>query len=367
MNRMYDMDFLRSVAMFLGILLHGTGFLLPADVWPVHVQPYVDNRSLRENPYSYVFSMIHGFRIPLFFVLSGFFSTMLLRKRGLKYLAMHRVRRVGLPFLAATVTIIPVTSWLFLGDAFNPASWTIAWISHTWHVWFLWYLLWLTAGFVVLSRCGLTFSHPLWWLVIPVSFVPQYLMRQPVFGPDSADALLPDPVILSFYAIFFVLGAMLYSRWVTPRPLWTIALLPAILLFFPVGMLFMDTGDSGLSEPWIRSVSATCQAGFAWSMCFGMMGLFRWIASGARAWVQYMSDSAYWIYLSHLPLVVLLQMLLVDWAFNPHLKYLTVCLVTPAVLLLVYHVAIRYTAVGTMLNGKRIRLQSPGGRVRTSG
>ena len=43
-----------------------------------------------------VFSAIHGFRMPVFFLLSGFFTAMLCQKRGLGGLLLHRAKRIAL-------------------------------------------------------------------------------------------------------------------------------------------------------------------------------------------------------------------------------------------------------------------------------
>ena len=50
--------------------------------------------------------------MPVFFVLSGFFTAMLWRGRGLKSLLSHRFRRVLLPFLLGLVTIVPAVNWI---------------------------------------------------------------------------------------------------------------------------------------------------------------------------------------------------------------------------------------------------------------
>ncbi|MFM1558046.1 MAG: acyltransferase family protein [Roseibacillus sp.] len=52
---------------------------------------------------------IHGFRLPLFFLVSGFFTAMLWRHRGLKELVKLRSKRILLP-LAIFVPII----WILL-------------------------------------------------------------------------------------------------------------------------------------------------------------------------------------------------------------------------------------------------------------
>ena len=68
-----------------------------------------------------VFSALHGFRMPLFFVMSGFFSAMLLHRRGRGSLVKHRFHRVFLPMLLGMVTIVPATNWIS-GIAISSAS-----------------------------------------------------------------------------------------------------------------------------------------------------------------------------------------------------------------------------------------------------
>ena len=90
-------------------------------------------------------------------------------------------------------------------------------------------------------------------------------------------------------------------------------------------------------------------------MCFGSMGLFRWIASKERFWVRYLSDASYWLYLCHLPLVIGAQMLLVRWPVSVHLKFVLISTAVVAFLLLPYQTGVRYTVIGTILNGPRTR------------
>ncbi len=50
-----------------------------------------------------------------------------------------------------------------------------------------------------------------------------------------------------------------------------------------------------------------------------------------------------------------MQMVLVNLTLNVHLKVLLICLVVSGILLLIYAWGVRYTWIGTILNGKRIR------------
>ena len=104
-KRFHDLDALRAFAMLLGIVLHGalSFFPVPTSIWPAQDlhQPEINvptvlaaplesaglKVSADYSPYEFILHAIHGFRLPLFFLVSGFFTAMLWRNRGLKQLA----------------------------------------------------------------------------------------------------------------------------------------------------------------------------------------------------------------------------------------------------------------------------------------
>src|SRR3954469_12900457 len=86
-----DFDALRAGAMLLGIVLHASLSFFPS-YWMV-----TDRR--QRAGFGVLLSAIHGFRMPRFCIMSGFFSAMLLHKRGRGVLVKHRFHRVFLPLL----------------------------------------------------------------------------------------------------------------------------------------------------------------------------------------------------------------------------------------------------------------------------
>ena len=100
--------------MLLGIGLHAALSFVPMSLWMVS-----DTR--QNSAFGIAVSAVHGFRMPLFFVMSGYFSAMLLDRRGRASLIKHRFRRVFLPLLLGMVTIVPATNWIS-GVAMSSAS-----------------------------------------------------------------------------------------------------------------------------------------------------------------------------------------------------------------------------------------------------
>jgi peptidoglycan/LPS O-acetylase OafA/YrhL len=94
---------------------------------------------------------------------------------------------------------------------------------------------------------------------------------------------------------------------------------------------------------------------YAWLMTFGLMGLCEAALHSERPRVRYVSDSSYWLYLVHLPLIIVGQMLLRDVDLPALVKLAALLGVASAILLLSYRSLVRYTWIGRMLNGPRTR------------
>jgi len=94
---------------------------------------------------------------------------------------------------------------------------------------------------------------------------------------------------------------------------------------------------------------------YCWLMTFGFIGFFRFFFSGESRLVRFVSDSSYWLYLAHQPLVISLQIILADWDIPIIIKFPLICVITAVILLLTYRYIVRYSFIGTILNGKRVR------------
>ena len=131
---------------------------------------------------------------------------------------------------------------------------------------------------------------------------------------------------------------------------WAIAVAPMIPIFF-AGFYFEFESEAGFAH----LASSVLQVVYAWAMCFGLMGLFKIIASKDRIWVRYISDASYWIYLWHLVLIYGAQWIAAELMFNVHLEVAFIIIIVTGALLVVYQFGVRFTWIGTMLNGPRAR------------
>ncbi|TWT81015.1 Glucans biosynthesis protein C [Planctomycetes bacterium CA13] len=510
-SRRHDLDALRAVAMLLGIVLHATLSFIPGpNVWVV-----------RDTQSSEVFGLflgaIHGFRMPLFFLLSGFFTMMLFRKRGIKSLLVHRFKRIFLPMMIGLFTIIPAT-WIvsaYVNSKVNSSESTSSKIENAdvlmatamgnsrrieqlldegvdvdttddkgttplmlaalfgrseaaellidrganvsaktkkgetvemmlhvnyelteWigslldidlareaveqgrieialmlppgeltgvdlkseaietdpleagmtgllaalyyipvfgHLWFLWFLCWFVIGFSVLVPIGKLISWPqlsrgysaliaksrswvscLW--LIPITMIPQSFMGDQGlgFGPDTSIGLLPIPAVFAYYAIFFAFGAIYYDAADDQGQMgrhWAVTIPFCLLVLFPIGLSTAQHLE-GIG----RVTNVFVQVAYAWLLSFGLMGVFgRYFPTKSNT-MRYLSDSSYWLYLAHIPLIILVQYWVREYEISSFVKFPLVCLITTGILLVSYHWLVRYTPIGTLLNGKRTRI-----------
>ena len=117
-RRYHGLDALRGVVMMLGIVIHAAVYFLAYPPLPVPLDP-------SSSPvFDVIVVFVHSFRMPLFFVLAGFFASLLVEKYGIAGSYRNRVKRVLLPLLLSlevrpeTYHHRPASNW---GSTRDPA------------------------------------------------------------------------------------------------------------------------------------------------------------------------------------------------------------------------------------------------------
>ena len=246
------------------------------------------------------------------------------------------------------------------------------------HLWFLAHLTWLVIAFLLFAWIGGLLGYrgiPNWlwgwpiryvWLV-PLALLPQIWMTPVGFGPDTSPGVLPKPAVLCFYGVFFFVGALYWEsqdhearigRW------WWVELPLALAVLFPLG-LNLAQQEFGFGRDWFpesthEGLACTLQVGYAWMMTFALIGITHRVFNHESTRIRFISDSSYWLYLVHLPLVIYGQVFVRNWSVSPFLKFVLLNVVISAVLLISYRYLVRYTWLGRLLNGPRARPASSG-------
>ena len=228
------------------------------------------------------------------------------------------------------------------------------------HLWFLNYLVFLILGFLIIvpfwNKIAF-FKIPNWitsfpiclvWL-LPLTLFWQLQMTQG-FGPDTIIGWVPWWTTFGYYTTFFGFGALCFGRESFELKLgkhWPIFLVASCICLF-AGLKYMK-GD--------HLVKSTLIVTYSWMTIFALMGIFRQFFSSENKVIRYLSDASYWLYLMHQPLLYVLQTWVSEWPLPAEVKFLFVCSLTFAILIVSYELLVRYTIVGTILNGKKKRIK----------
>ena len=237
------------------------------------------------------------------------------------------------------------------------------------HLWFLYYLLWLVVGFIIVTWVSrklnfkkvpdilLKAPFSFLWLV-PFTFVFQSMMFMS-FGPDTNIGIIPWPPTLLYYGVFFGFGAVCFNRDVFETKYdksWPIFWILSIPIFM-LALHFFDTRNNSFGMDWVKChiIYAFFTVIYTWLLIFGFIGIFSKLFSIENSKIRYLSDSSYWLYIMHLPLIQSLQIIVSQWNIPSYVKLFGTCTITILLLLLIYELVIRYTWLGAMLNGRKYR------------
>ncbi|NCO62936.1 MAG: acyltransferase family protein [Flavobacteriales bacterium] len=372
-ERLHALDSLRAIMMMLGIVLHSSNTYVVADYgasWPlkdpISTSLYLD----------WISSFIHAFRMPIFFIVAGFFASLLFHERSSMKMIKNRTNRILLPFIVFVVLLWPLVMIGFTYSNIVFAKGNNPWITalemfsnlnafipgHTMHLWFLYYLvLFSISSFIV----GLVFKK--WsWFTTKSSQVFTFVIQRPflkmlVFSlitflllltmnrPWVATSLsfTPDFNTFIFYAFFYFFGWILFKSKSYLNSFmaydWMFTILGLILF---TSYFLMDTSNISLQLIMaIKSVNV-------WLFIFGFIGLFLRYGSKHSIVMRYVSDSSYWVYLLHLPLTAFLPSLILGFAIPAFLKFVLVMTGTALVCFVSYHYMVRSSFIGKFLNGR---------------
>ena len=363
-QRLHGLDAVRSGALLLGIVLHS---LLPFTdiVWMI-------NDSERSIVALWISGTIHLFRMALFMLLAGYFGRMVTLRRGPGSYFRDRAKRILLPAVVFwPFTVIPLGLLAMYGAsvrglpapmASEPTSPLMMFTPG--QLWFL-LVLFELATLVLLARAALlrflgaeragraatrigeVLSHPAGVLLPALAFVAALLLQggEPAGGIIAPTTIVPEAASTLGYLGAFLTGWFLHASPGSMRRIagnWlsmlVLGLVATVVVWLP-------------GVPREALMVAVSLAG--WLLGFGLLGAAVRFLDREHTWIRYLADASYWMYLVHLPLLVLFEIPLADLGWPVPVKLLVTWVVTTAVLLITYELLVRHTWLGAWLNGRR--------------
>jgi peptidoglycan/LPS O-acetylase OafA/YrhL len=377
-SRYHALDALRGVMMLLGIYLHAAVAYSQHGSWP-----WKDGSSTALFDIS--LGLIHLFRMPSFYVMAGFFAALLLERHGTARFLRNRAVRILLPFVVAWAILFPLVRALAItathldDPAGIPAHFLQFFTSgevlrrlDPMHLWFLEYLLIFYAIALiaapvarrlpaVVGRIDRAFRaiviSPLGPFVLAgISF--GTLLGMPQGAIDDPSGFVPNGKILLAYSVFFGCGWLLWRHadllpaLRRPRRAAVFLALGTVtaMLGYAMWYLMDTTGSKTLGG---AVATAVCLAASTWLFVFGFIGLFLCSFARPAPWIRYVSDSSYWLYLMHMPVLLAFQIAVAESGWPPAGKAVVVLVASVATLLVSYQFLVRPTWIGAILNGRR--------------
>ena len=381
--RYYSLDALRAVLMMLGVVRHAAMSYVPTafEGWPFRdAQADVLAR--------WVIVFIRAFQVPVFFAIAGFFAAYLVEARGVRAFLQHRWSRIGMPFMVAW-PVLAVTTYFVarFASPFSAVSPTISYrlsaenmplaidflFGHLWFLYDLMIFCVVASGLRMLAihipegaraRALDLFAH---WahrggIVVLALAAGLPLSRMQSWDIDYYGGPFPAPRLVALYGLFFAFGWMLFRRRETlegfKRPAWIH--LAAGVVCFLAHRYFVDNGCQPGPDRICTGTAEGHHLGaivfLALSMSFlaySLFGLFlRYLDNPSPPW-RYMADASFWMYLVHMPIVMLLPTVLADVPLPGIVKLAIVVVASVALMLLTYRCFVRSTVIGMQLNGRR--------------
>ncbi len=383
-GRLHGLDALRGTALLLGVVLHASMSYFPVPIWIVSD---TDNSPFA----SAIFFAIHLFRMTSFFLIAGLFAHMMLERRGTLGFIKDRVIRIAgplatfwTPILAAIIAGLVWMAAIRNGgtiptDGPPPPPLTLETFPLT-HLWFLWVLLILYVAMLVLRAPFAMADRDGGWgrlvdritgavigpwtpalmaapLAIAFWLAPNWT---PFFGIPTPDTgLVPNATALTAFGTAFGLGFLLDRRrdlLGSIERLWPV--FTVVALGVGTAAMVMVGGPvpelAPVTDPDVKAPLAAVMALAVFASTFAVLSLALRFASGHSAVRRYLADASYWVYIVHLPLVMVGQILVVNETWPWFVKFGAVVGGTMAISLLTYELLVRHSFVGGWLNGRRI-------------
>lgn len=370
-ERIHSLDSLRAIMMMLGLVIHSTEIYLVGgnDPWP---------KDINSTSYflGYIENVIHMFRMPIFFVMAGFFASLLYYERGAVKMMKNRASRIVIPFLVFLFILAPIVlfslyySTALIAGSEDAFSFAISKFSSledlipasTFHLWFLYYLIFITILsfflakiFQRLTKVSLFIKKVFHGIIKrPIGRILWFALFIFILLVLNWDLSGPTPLsfeinveALLFYSFFYLLGWMLYkTKDVLESFLkydWLLVVLAFII--FSTEFLFYDEIDD---------IVKGVMSAFVISMfIFGITGLFIRYFSNHSAKMRYVSDASYWVYLIHIPFTIIIPGLIAGWELPGEIKFLITLSISTIICFITYHYLVRSTFVGKFLNGRK--------------
>jgi glucan biosynthesis protein C len=338
-ERLFYIDNLKNFALLLGPIFH-VAIIYSKQLYVIHS---------KETNYFFeiIVHLIHSFRMPLFFFLSGFFSELVFEKYGVKGFYKNRIYRLVIPGLFGIVIISSVEGYFkyiqnyaiisfsdFYLLFFQKENFTFS------HIWFIVFLILYSGFYPFLNRFN--FSRFNWKYAYFFSFILLLLINQ-FYEKDSLFLLIP-PFHFIFYISFFIVGIYIYKLKsidsIPKNKILYFTIIPFFLIY-----LYLNENDPYWIKfeynPFFRTLHIAVESILSWTILLLLLKIFKKYGNIQNRFLHYIKDSSMSIYLLHHPISILIGFLLLDSNLSLFFKFILQLLLVYIFSFSVYHFFVR--------------------------
>lgn len=360
MLRYYNLDFLRAFAMMMGLVMHapllfwqpdfakvfGIGNIAPAEEWINIIGRYINN-----------------WRMPLFFLLSGFFSVLIIKRKGTSQFIRDRLIRVGL-------------TCLVFSSLYDIADGSFDFTTH--HLWFLYELMIFVFFFSFLYRVQ-TIKDLLdreistrillilfLWLVatVPLANILNNWWHPLAWKPSTTyfDLKLGNMV---YYFSYFLVGVIFYSnqhiftKLKNSKTILAIGILAVLAFLLRVCSDYLTLGGlddlRNLAQMQFDPIMVICNSlligvnTILW--CLFFIGLTsKFIVSGS-AILRWFVELSYPIYIIHIIPIAMMSALFYRAGLSQPVILVLTIIAGFIVCVILYYILIKFTPLSWLING----------------
>jgi glucans biosynthesis protein C len=389
-ERIHALDAVRAFALLLGVFFHAAMSFIDVEVESLNWA--IADGSQSDALVIFV-GVSHLFRMSLFFFIAGYFAHLVYHRRGAAAFVENRAVRIVVPFIVGWCVIAPllriIWRWgqarsggeIAMGLWPSQEQWLSGSVNLT-HLWFLYYLMLIYVLFVGLrhvtaerlDRSG-NFRRGIDGILrtlidrrlapvvlsLPVAFAgafePSWNAGAGMPTPDRS--LIPELIPIVGYGAVFATGWIFRRssdllQLVTARVKSSLWLTLVSLLSTSVLATVLGT-QPNLLPGLMRFLTAIAATSLMWYFNLALIGYALKRFAAPSPTTRYVADASYWIYIAHLPVVCALQVLVAHWPLHWTIKYPFIVTVAFVLLFASYHLLVRYSFIGAVLNGRKYR------------
>ena len=360
MERFHNFDFLRAFAMLMGLVIHAPLLFWAPDFAKVYG---IHNIEPAEEWINIIGRFISSWRMPLFFLISGFFSILIIQSKGISQFLKDRFIRVGL-------TCLVFSSLYDISDGSFDYT--------TLHLWFLYELMIFILIFCFFYRFKvikdlLNFKLPpkilfiiFIWLI---ATVPLALFLNNWWHPSALKASTSYFDLktgnMLYYFSYFLAGVILYSNqniFIKLKKAKTIFLLTILSLFVFILRIFSDYLTIGQADS-LRKISQmefdpllvffnACLIGMnSIFFCLFFIGLASKFIRSNSSIISWFVELSYPIYIIHIIPITMMSAVFYNAELSQYSIFPLTVISGFIVCVILYYVFIKFTPLNWLING----------------